>query len=183
MLNCLVVDQVQFFEQEHLADAFGFIDPESVIHGVHLVPAFTYDQTDQYLGPSFVHLNRDDLGWNEDWRFYYVNMFVDRDMFMWFRGSGVGHKSTRDWDQILQQEGCEVRQDPDLDLRDGEEELEMVIGSDLEEEDNLELQVDEENRGEPEDRSDEEHELDQIMADEGEELDKNIWAQEGYEAL
>lgn len=67
--------QLQFFEQEHLADAFGFVDPESVIRGVHLVPAFTYDQTNQYLGPSFVHLNRDDSGWNEDWRFYYVNMY------------------------------------------------------------------------------------------------------------
>ena len=58
----------------------------------------------------------------------------------------------------------------------------MVIGSDLEEEDNLELQLDEENRGEPEDRSDEEHELDRIVADEGEELDEDIWAQEGYGA-
>ena len=31
--------------------------------------------------------------------------FVDRDMFMRFRGGGIGHKVTRDWDDILQREG------------------------------------------------------------------------------
>jgi len=31
--------------------------------------------------------------------------FVDHNMFMRFRGGGIGHKVTRDWDDILQREG------------------------------------------------------------------------------
>ncbi|KAF9256719.1 hypothetical protein L218DRAFT_845596, partial [Marasmius fiardii PR-910] len=27
----------------------------------------------------------------EDWKYYYINMFVDRDMFMWYQGSTIGH--------------------------------------------------------------------------------------------
>lgn len=93
-------------------------------------------------------------------------------MFMRFRGGGVGHKPTRDWDEFLQREGREVRQD--FDSR-GEEEEEVLS----EEEEND--AGDEGNRGE--NASDEEHEPDQVVADEGEELDEDIWAQEGYGAL
>ncbi|KAG1840499.1 hypothetical protein DFJ58DRAFT_718370 [Suillus subalutaceus] len=56
--------------------AFGFLDPQQVIRGIHLVPAFHYGHTDTLLPPSIAH------------------------MMMRFRGGGVGHKSTRqatDW--------------------------------------------------------------------------------------
>lgn len=80
--------------------AFGFIDPDDVIRGVHLIPAFAHGSipsTSSY--PSNATL----------WKFYYVNMyvspltsltsiqlifltrFVDRDMYMRFRVGGVGH--------------------------------------------------------------------------------------------
>ncbi|KAF9254790.1 hypothetical protein L218DRAFT_814666, partial [Marasmius fiardii PR-910] len=27
----------------------------------------------------------------EDWKYYYIDMFVDRDMFMWYQGGTIGH--------------------------------------------------------------------------------------------
>lgn len=77
---------------------FGFLDPHQIIHGIHLIPTFAYGHTDKLLPPSIsrpLHEN------NEDWRFYYVNMFVDRDMFMHFHGGGVSHKSIRSTTQIF----------------------------------------------------------------------------------
>ncbi|KAG1838714.1 hypothetical protein DFJ58DRAFT_733659 [Suillus subalutaceus] len=71
--------------------AIGFLDPQQVIHGIHLVPAFHYGHTDTLLPPSIARLTHNN---NEDWTFLYVNMFVDRDMMMHFCGGGVGHKST-----------------------------------------------------------------------------------------
>jgi hypothetical protein len=89
--------------------AFSFIDPAEVICGVHLIPTFTHGKTSKLLGPSIVRPHKDN---NEDWQYFYINMygslhlfsapsdilarFVDRDMFMRFRGGGIGHKATRD---------------------------------------------------------------------------------------
>lgn len=78
--------------------AFGFLDPRHLIRGVHLIPAFAYGRTDGLLPPSIARLLHEN---NEDWKFYYVNMFVDRDMFMRFRGGGVGHRSTRNATQTF----------------------------------------------------------------------------------
>jgi hypothetical protein len=68
---------------------------------------------DHYMGRSFVQ--REQEG-DDDWRYVYVkmyvlsrcyycaahsrnylSMFVDRDMFMRFRGGVVSHKVTREW--------------------------------------------------------------------------------------
>ncbi|KAJ7118418.1 hypothetical protein C8R43DRAFT_1137351 [Mycena crocata] len=38
-----------------------------------------------------IAFERKGLAEDEDWRFYYVNFFVDRDMYMRYRGGGVGH--------------------------------------------------------------------------------------------
>lgn len=85
-----------------------------------------------------------------------IYRFVDRDMFMWFQGSGVGHKATCDWDEFL-----------------GEEE------EDSEDED-IEADVNEK----PKDSScDEEDKEDVVIADDGEELNDDILAEEGYGAL
>ncbi|KIJ17497.1 hypothetical protein PAXINDRAFT_72847 [Paxillus involutus ATCC 200175] len=92
---------LQFFGKDHTADVFGFVDPDSVIRGVHLIPAFALGSTDEYLGPSFIRQDPETAGWHLDWRYFYINMFVDRDMFMHFRGGGIGHKITRDWDEFL----------------------------------------------------------------------------------
>ncbi|KAI0069257.1 hypothetical protein BV25DRAFT_1867060 [Artomyces pyxidatus] len=54
-------------------NAFGFLDPDDVIRGSHLIPAFAHEKVD------------------DEWKFHYVNFFVDRDMYMRYRGIGVGH--------------------------------------------------------------------------------------------
>ncbi len=89
--------------------AYGFLDPALVIRTVHLIPAFELGRTTEYLsGPV---TRPAELKYSE-WRQFYVNpcvplnirisylitlnRFVDRDMFMRFRGGGVGHKSTRE---------------------------------------------------------------------------------------
>ncbi|KIK32955.1 hypothetical protein CY34DRAFT_48765, partial [Suillus luteus UH-Slu-Lm8-n1] len=75
-------------------DSFGFVDPDQVIRAVHLIPAFEYGRTDTRLAPSFVRPVEDH---DRDFLYFYINHFVDRDMFMRFRGGGVGHQITRDW--------------------------------------------------------------------------------------
>ncbi|KIK18469.1 hypothetical protein PISMIDRAFT_35320, partial [Pisolithus microcarpus 441] len=72
-------------------EAFGFINPEQVVRAAHLIPAFRFGRTTALLPPSIARRKCDN---DEDWDWYYVNMFVDRDMFMRYRGGGVGHKST-----------------------------------------------------------------------------------------
>ncbi|KAK7682685.1 hypothetical protein QCA50_014068 [Cerrena zonata] len=70
--------------------AFGFIDPDDVIRGVHVIPAFHYG--------TKIGIETEDSGSINSasplftpWTYYYVNCFVDRDMYMRFRGGGVGH--------------------------------------------------------------------------------------------
>ena len=53
-------------------DAFGFVDPQDVIHGVHLIPAFHYGQTSDLLSPSVIARPKSDN--DEDWSYFYVNM-------------------------------------------------------------------------------------------------------------
>ncbi|KAG2029599.1 hypothetical protein BDR03DRAFT_808121, partial [Suillus americanus] len=71
--------------------AFGFLDPDLVVRGVQLIPAFRHLCTTALLGPSIARQAADN---DKDWDWYCVNMFIDRDMFMRFRGGAVGHKST-----------------------------------------------------------------------------------------
>ncbi|KAJ3766797.1 hypothetical protein FB446DRAFT_708323 [Lentinula raphanica] len=80
------------FIDAHDPEAFGFVDPSDVIRACHIIPAYAYEKTTQFLpGPSLARQESDN---NEDYFRYYVNMWVDRDMFMRFRGGGVGHKAT-----------------------------------------------------------------------------------------
>ncbi|KZP10392.1 hypothetical protein FIBSPDRAFT_708239, partial [Athelia psychrophila] len=68
-------------------DAFGIVDPSDILRGCHVVPRFSRGQvhTDN-SGQS--NLARDALDWKE----YYVNRFVDRDMVLRYHfGYGVGH--------------------------------------------------------------------------------------------
>jgi hypothetical protein len=61
-----------FFTSED-PGCFGFLDPNQVICGVHLIPVFAHNCTDHYLGPSFVQHEEDG---DTDWRYFYVNMYV-----------------------------------------------------------------------------------------------------------
>jgi hypothetical protein len=54
--------------------AFGFIDPTQVIRGVHLIPAFSYGTTQDFLGPEIsVAHQHPELG-NRDYVAYYLGM-------------------------------------------------------------------------------------------------------------
>lgn len=55
--------------------AFGFLDPNEVIRGVHLIPAFAYGRTSDILGPN-PSIARQPHENDEDWTFYYVNPYV-----------------------------------------------------------------------------------------------------------
>ena len=68
------LQRLEFFDHESLPDAFGFLDPDSVVRGVHLIPAFAHSPTDELLGPTFARRKGDSCGDDSDWRFYYVNM-------------------------------------------------------------------------------------------------------------
>ncbi|KAF8554688.1 hypothetical protein OG21DRAFT_1508697 [Imleria badia] len=74
------------FLDEDDPDVFGFLNPDVVIRGAHLVPTFSLGEMDELLGPSFVQREEDS---DEDWRAFYVNIFADHDMFMRFRGGGI----------------------------------------------------------------------------------------------
>ncbi|KAI0071286.1 hypothetical protein K474DRAFT_1607182, partial [Panus rudis PR-1116 ss-1] len=67
---------------------FGFVDPNQVIRAAHLIPDFSSGCTTQLLPRSCIRNEDED---DEDWNLYYVNIFVDRDMFMRYLGGGVGH--------------------------------------------------------------------------------------------
>ncbi|KAJ3925142.1 MAG: hypothetical protein NXY57DRAFT_949196 [Lentinula lateritia] len=93
-------------------EAFGFVDPSEVLRGCHIIPAFEHGKTDQFLiGPSLARHENED---NEDFFRFYVNMWADRDMFMRFRGGGVGHKSTLDATRIFETQNDIPLSDKDI---------------------------------------------------------------------
>ncbi|KAI9059487.1 hypothetical protein FKP32DRAFT_1657872 [Trametes sanguinea] len=82
------LDRVGFVPESD-EGAFDFVDPADVIRACHLIPAFAEGRTTSLLGPS--SLARTPSENHEDWERYYVNRFVDRDMFMRYLGGAVGH--------------------------------------------------------------------------------------------
>lgn len=68
------------------SDAFGFLDPDEVIRGSHVIPAFAYGCTNQFLQRHSIarqcfHMNVLDPAFTwpdepdeDDYRYYYVNM-------------------------------------------------------------------------------------------------------------
>ena len=56
-------------------DAFGFLDPDLIIRGSHLIPAFYFGRTSNlmpYSGPTAART----AGEKDDWVNFYVNMYV-----------------------------------------------------------------------------------------------------------
>ncbi|KAJ3526650.1 hypothetical protein NM688_g8235 [Phlebia brevispora] len=102
-------------------DAFGFILPDEVIRGVHLIPAFKHGSTDEYLPPSMVRPESDD---DEDWVYYYVNIFVDRDMIMRFLGGGIGHRLLKFLEHLVGAD--ETPGTPEGDEDAAEDEVEVI---------------------------------------------------------
>ncbi|KAH7921017.1 hypothetical protein BV22DRAFT_1107414 [Leucogyrophana mollusca] len=171
------------FMQDYDPDEFGFLDPDQVIRGVHLIPASR--NWENYLEPSIARRSEEE---DADWSCFYVNMFVDRDMFMRFRGGGIGHKATRGWDDFLQNDGgTKQEQEDDVvlpqadggnDVEDEEDELEGQEG---------EREEDDDGGGDEDNDDDDDDDADDdgvgIQADDGEELDDDILAEEGYGVL
>lgn len=52
-------------------DAFGFVHPDEIIRGAHLIPAFHYGGTDQFLSGVSLARNDDE---HDDYRYFYINM-------------------------------------------------------------------------------------------------------------
>ncbi|KAI0038494.1 hypothetical protein FA95DRAFT_1470638, partial [Auriscalpium vulgare] len=109
-------------------DALGFINPNDIVRGVHLMPDFVSGAADDLPTPS---LAREAV----EWKKYRVNMHADRDHFMRFRGGGIGHASTRHLNKILRADAHAVTQqhDPSSPGRQSGEDLDT--GTDNEDED------------------------------------------------
>ncbi|KAG6881701.1 hypothetical protein C0992_000387 [Termitomyces sp. T32_za158] len=99
--------QIGFMEGD---DAFAFVDPANVLRAVHLIPRFSGNTTDELLGQSMARKAEEK---NVDYERYYINIFVDRDMFVRFTGGGIGHQITREATQMMQK-SMEMAYSPDI---------------------------------------------------------------------
>jgi hypothetical protein len=54
-------------------DAFGFINPDEVIHGAHLIPVFNYSATKDLLQGESIAREADE---QDDYQYFYVNMYA-----------------------------------------------------------------------------------------------------------
>ncbi|KAH6869013.1 hypothetical protein BKA70DRAFT_1452213 [Coprinopsis sp. MPI-PUGE-AT-0042] len=73
------------FEPLTVSESLGFLDPRRVLRAVHLTPQFSAGKRD---GPKSSRW----LGKQPIWNFYYINRFVDRDMYMRYQWKlAVGH--------------------------------------------------------------------------------------------
>ncbi|KAI0349066.1 hypothetical protein OH77DRAFT_1499676 [Trametes cingulata] len=138
---------------------FGFISPDQVLRSIHLIPAFAHGRSDVAL-PGYT-LARSDDEQDEDWNFYYVGTFSDRDIFMRFLGGGVGHHqiysniptahlSTNDGGEEEPESSTLTssarEEDPDEDMEDYEPDgpAGMGLSSDDEDADVVEQEVEDE---------------------------------------
>ncbi|KAF7370032.1 hypothetical protein MSAN_00633200 [Mycena sanguinolenta] len=141
------------FVEESDPYAFGFLDPQHVIRGCHLIPDFAAGRTNDLLatqGPTAARSPDD----TEDWRTYYVDIFVDRDMFMRYFGGGVGHTSIgttdEDNDPTPMDDTAAGDDQPgsqDSDDSDSDSDSESETEEDLDEEDLDEEELGEEDLG------------------------------------
>ncbi|KAK1222143.1 hypothetical protein PQX77_015024 [Marasmius sp. AFHP31] len=101
--------RVRFLEADD-PQAFGFVDPAQVIRSSHMIPAFEYNTTIDLLPVNSLARKYEEfyegnyVKEEEDWRFFYVNMFPDTDMFMRYRGGGIGHIEFHEFLRRLEEE-------------------------------------------------------------------------------
>lgn len=87
--------------------AFGFLNPALVVRAIHLIPCFASGRTNLHLprrsickkriqtGTCFMLICKSISRIYDAFLLKVCFRFVDRDMFMRFRGGGVGHKSIK----------------------------------------------------------------------------------------
>ena len=106
---------------------------------------------------------------------------------MRFRGGGIGHRVTRDWDEFLQREGRKPppeNEDVSNELQPQAEDLED--GDEPEWDDRIGMDEGMGEDGELINSKSDESEVeedDPVVAGDGEEFDEEIWAREGYGSL
>ncbi|RXW19475.1 hypothetical protein EST38_g6369 [Candolleomyces aberdarensis] len=72
-------------------DAVGFLDPAHVLRSCHIIPRFSLGQ--RYFGAHTSRIASKLAKDQDDWKEYYANRFVDRDMSMrYLWGLGIGHR-------------------------------------------------------------------------------------------
>ncbi|RXW14335.1 hypothetical protein EST38_g11521 [Candolleomyces aberdarensis] len=82
------LDRLKFHPLNN-SGGFDFLDPEAVLRACHIMPRFSCGRSSEPDAKPISNLAKD----NEDWKEYYVNRFVDRDMLMRYHwGLGVGHR-------------------------------------------------------------------------------------------
>ncbi|KAJ3821654.1 hypothetical protein F5880DRAFT_1485705 [Lentinula raphanica] len=112
------------FVEESDPFAFGFLDPAQVIRGCHLMPAFKDGRTNKLLQTTQPTVARKQ-GETNDWEYFYVGVFVDRDMFMrYFPGGGVGHVANRKFFKDNSDQGSSSSDSDDDDLHSEQSESE-----------------------------------------------------------
>ncbi|KAJ8074712.1 hypothetical protein PM082_022290 [Marasmius tenuissimus] len=78
-------------------EAFGFVDPACVIWCSHVIPAFEWNDTTELLPSNSSARKYEEFHEGqyvkdeEDFLYYFINIFPDTDMFMRYRGGGIGH--------------------------------------------------------------------------------------------
>ncbi|KAG2136442.1 hypothetical protein DEU56DRAFT_756347 [Suillus clintonianus] len=96
-----------------------------------------------------------------DWNYFYVNMFVDRDMFMRYRGGGVGHKPIHEATRCLLNDRDALDQLPfmmekEREAQSSDDEMaDSVEGGDNEEDESEDGESEEDNAIDIEDSADE----------------------------
>ncbi|TFK88006.1 hypothetical protein K466DRAFT_645664 [Polyporus arcularius HHB13444] len=162
---------------------FGFISPEQVLRDVHIVPAPYYGRADTPSLPYRVVQRTarrrtvdeadesDEQLLKQDYKFYYVAMWSDRDLFMRFLGGGVGHEEHQDdegipameIDEEMAEEGSShtaAAPREDEVVSDEEEPEGAYVPSEDEGDDEEEYEEDEDRDGNGEEEEEEEEEPD-----------------------
>jgi hypothetical protein len=115
--------------------------------------------------------------------------FVDRDMFMRFRGGGVGHRATRQFDGLLQRErhtrtiGDDSSSNTSEDVHDGDDVTDLGEESSTADDDNLDYSDTSEESEDSNDsnvKSDDEYSDTDDDENGDEPTDEQILAAEGY---
>lgn len=76
------LEKIGFVTEEDDTPAFGFIDPQSIVRAVHLIPDFNEGRVDNGLvSPTLARVNKHDCDYDDDWAYFYVNKSVNFSSF------------------------------------------------------------------------------------------------------
>lgn len=108
--------------------------------------------------------------------------FVDRDMFMWYQGGGIGHVASHEWDVFLQSDHADSlsgNKDERFDAGNPGDDDAGTADFD-EDEDDGSMGLDSDLDSDSDSQGSDEVIEDGMDADNGEALDDHIYIEEGY---